>query len=175
MIIFYWVKLKMGPNGSIKSRTSLKNHMHKIDDFIYLGDQYSVQNDKELQLCGIKNILQLYEVPRKEHLYNYCVLPLPRGKNFSILPVVQESLRFIDQAISRGEKVLVHCKFGKNRSATIVIAYYMASRDWSYRRAYEYILNNRAIVPSNELKNQILSIHHQLRTYLDPSKEIVRI
>ncbi|GAA5903547.1 tyrosine/serine/threonine protein phosphatase PPS1 [Sporobolomyces salmoneus] len=64
----------------------------------------------------------------EERLGNISVLDL---KNFaddgidSIQPHIDEAIEFIDEAHRRGGKILVHCKVGVSRSASIVIAYMM--------------------------------------------------
>ncbi|CAG9329291.1 unnamed protein product [Blepharisma stoltei] len=162
--------------GVNESRTSVKKyHMHKIDENIFIGDQYSVQNESELKSHGIKHILQLFDVPANEKMYNLCIRPLPRGKTFSVIPYLQDCLRFINEAESKGEKVLVHCKWGKNRSAIVLIAYYMAKKGWTYEHAVEFIKKKRAIDPSLRLKNQLISAGKELSSYLTLCEEITNV
>lgn len=77
----------------------------------------------------------------EERLGNIAVLDL---KNFaddgidSIQPHIDEAIDFISDAQRRGGKVLVHCKVGVSRSASIVIAYLM--RDLRLDLASSYLL-----------------------------------
>lgn len=48
-------------------------------------------------------------------------------------------LAFVKEARLAGGKVLVHCRHGVNRSATVVIAYVMTHMDWSLVDAYLYV------------------------------------
>lgn len=59
------------------------------------------------------------------------------------------SIKFIDQAKSKGGKILVHCAAGISRSATLVIAYLMYSYAMSFSDAYAFVKKRRDIVDPN--------------------------
>jgi len=54
----------------------------------------------------------------------------------SIRPYIDQALAFIDEARWNGGKVLVHCRVGVSRSASIVIAYLMKHVDLDLPSAY---------------------------------------
>ncbi|GAA5842339.1 hypothetical protein JCM11251_003988 [Rhodosporidiobolus azoricus] len=56
----------------------------------------------------------------------------------SIQPCIDEALEFIENARQAGGRVLVHCKVGVSRSASIVIAYLM--KEWNLDLASAYLL-----------------------------------
>lgn len=58
-----------------------------------------------------------------------------------------------------GSKVLVHCKMGVSRSASVVIAYAMKAYNWSFKRAFDHVQSKRTCIKPN--KHFIL----QLETY----------
>ncbi|CAG9316892.1 unnamed protein product [Blepharisma stoltei] len=149
--------------------------MHEIDEHIYIGDYTSAEDYQNLKRSGITHIVELFTVPTPTEFraaFNYCSVPVPRGKNYTIIPAIQESLKFIHKVVCRGEKVLVHCKFGRNRSVSVVIAYYMAAKGWSYREALDVILKKRECVkPKIILKQQIESVHEELAGYIEFDKE----
>lgn len=49
-----------------------------------------------------------------------------------------------------GSKVLVHCKMGVSRSASVVIAYAMKAYNWSFRKALEYVQSKRTCIKPNK-------------------------
>ncbi|GAA5969879.1 hypothetical protein JCM11641_008072 [Rhodosporidiobolus odoratus] len=54
----------------------------------------------------------------------------------SIRPCIDEALAFIESARRQGGKILVHCKVGVSRSASIVIAYLMKELELDLASAY---------------------------------------
>lgn len=67
--------------------------------------------------------------------------------------------KYISQAKNSGSNVLVHCKMGISRSASVVIAYAMKAYGWSFSEAIDHVKNNRNCVKPN--KNFL----NQLETY----------
>lgn len=49
-----------------------------------------------------------------------------------------------------GSKVLVHCKMGISRSASVIIAYVMKVKNWSLTKAFQYVKNKRGCIKPNE-------------------------
>ena len=55
-----------------------------------------------------------------------------------------------------GERVLVHCKMGVSRSASVVIAYAMKAYEWSLQQALEHVKSKRSCVhPNDEFMKQL--------------------
>lgn len=69
------------------------------------------------------------------------------------------TFKYISQAKKEGSKVLVHCKMGVSRSASVVIAYAMKAYDWSFSEALDHVKTNRNCIKPN--KNFLT----QLETY----------
>ena len=66
---------------------------------------------------------------------------------------------WIAKALSEGGVVLVHCRAGVSRSASIVIAYLMKELKLDFNTAYKLVLAARPIVSPNE------GFEKQLRFY----------
>lgn len=49
-----------------------------------------------------------------------------------------------------GSKVLVHCKMGVSRSASVVIAYAMKAYSWSFRKAFDHVRSKRTCIKPNK-------------------------
>jgi protein phosphatase slingshot len=58
-----------------------------------------------------------------------------------------------------GSKVLVHCKMGVSRSASVVIAYAMKAYNWDFKEAFEHVKQKRSCIKPNA------SFISQLETY----------
>lgn len=62
-----------------------------------------------------------------------------------------EAVEFIRESISKEENILVHCRQGVSRSATIVCAYLMSLHtDWSPEETVSFVRKSRAVADPNE-------------------------
>jgi protein-tyrosine phosphatase len=121
----------------------------QIDEHLYLGNQHGASNARLVLELNIKHIVELIRMPPEPQLQasvNFLKIPIRGGKRTDVEPVLQPALAFIHAAISHKENVLVHCQHGKNRSASIVIAYLMASKDMRYIEAESYVSKKRPII-----------------------------
>lgn len=66
---------------------------------------------------------------------HYLKLPWTHQQD-NILTDLPRALAFIDKAHKEGRSVLVHCKQGVSRSASLVLAVVMKRRGWTFDRAY---------------------------------------
>ena len=57
----------------------------------------------------------------------------------------------MDKAIneSQNNKILVHCRAGASRSASLVIAFLMKKKKLSLIESYQFVLNKRPIIEPN--------------------------
>lgn len=69
------------------------------------------------------------------------------------------TFRYISRAKMEGSKVLVHCKMGISRSASVVIAYAMKAYDWDFGKAIQHVKEKRNCIKPNK------AFVSQLETY----------
>lgn len=79
----------------------------------------------------------------------YKTLFIKDSKLENIECVFYDCYQFIEQALGRGEKVLVHCVQGVSRSVTVVIAYLMLKLKIGYSEAFESVRLVRGIASPN--------------------------
>jgi len=84
-------------------------------------------------LIAAKNLKMIF----KE--INYKRLQLDDNPKQNIAKFFVESIKFIHDAISSSNKVLVHCLGGKSRSVTIVTAYVMLKQNTSFEKAFGFV------------------------------------
>lgn len=75
--------------------------------------------------------------------------PIPDEETAQLAPVLRDAVPFIDEAIRGGGRVLVHCARGQSRSASVVIAYLMATCRWSLDEAFAAVVAQRRSVKPN--------------------------
>ena len=132
----------------------------EIDKGLFLGSQEAARRGEILDAHGIKNVLQLVEVPpviSLESRINFLKLPIRGGKNTDIQPILQQSLRFIFNSVSTDQNILVHCKWGKNRSASIMIAFIMASKSLTFFEAERFVRSKRSIIQIKDQTKDLLN------------------
>lgn len=82
-------------------------------------------------------------------MFRYMNIPVIDNEETDLLRYFNDSYRFISQALKEDKNVLVHCKMGISRSATIVIAYVMKTRNWDLTRSLEHVKKRRTCVKPN--------------------------
>jgi atypical dual specificity phosphatase len=71
--------------------------------------------------------------------------------------VFNRAVFFIDEAVSAGKKILVHCHAGRSRSVCILARYFMMKKGMTKNMAIETIARKRAICLSQGIE-EILEI-----------------
>ncbi|CAO1615716.1 unnamed protein product [Parajaminaea phylloscopi] len=61
----------------------------------------------------------------------------------------EQACQFLDDARLHDAPVYVHCRAGKSRSVSVVIAYLIHAYKWSLRKAYAYVVERRSDVSPN--------------------------
>merc|ERR1719474_2284405 len=79
--------------------------------------------------------------------------------NSSLVDVMNRSFGFIKESQQHGNKLLIHCHLGQNRSATVVIAWLMTECEMNMHEAYLSVKAKREMIHPNKLYIQ------QLREY----------
>ncbi|OMH83498.1 Dual specificity protein phosphatase 9 [Zancudomyces culisetae] len=78
----------------------------------------------------------------------------------------EQCFDFINQAVDNRKNVLIHCQLGVSRSATLVIAYVMYSRGYSFNEAYQYVKARAPrISPNFSLLSQLMEYEKERLEY----------
>lgn len=125
-------KLFFYPTFPITALMRIGNYWTKVDETLYLGcapldilDHPAMMH--KMGIRGVVNMCYEYAGPRK----TYDTLGI-RQLHFPVVdhteaPVdnLKDAVAFIQQFRDRGEKVLVHCKAGHGRGASVALAWMM--------------------------------------------------
>ena len=79
----------------------------------------------------------------------YLKLDLVDHADEAIASVFHKAYQFIDTARKENKRVLVHCRRGISRSATLVIAYLMQSQNLQLDEAFDFVRCCRSIINPN--------------------------
>ncbi|CAH7682598.1 expressed protein [Phakopsora pachyrhizi] len=125
-----------------------------IPSFLYLGSEPSRETDfAQLKSLGVKRILNLaLECSDEEQLIKdlypfiekYVQIPLRDFvEEVGVQKRIDEANMLLDDASLHSAPTYVHCKAGKSRSVTIVLAYLIHRYRWSLRQSYAHVSERR--------------------------------
>lgn len=127
--------------------------MSQIDDRIWIGGAISSSNDQFLRDNSITHILCCAEEFKNPPGFLY--ITGESNERWHYLPIVddvatsetaeqfKEGAKKLNEWVSNGHRVMVHCYAGISRSVSVVIAYYMIYKGWSFDIAYMHIKKMR--------------------------------
>ncbi|OQR74975.1 WD repeat-containing protein 46-like [Tropilaelaps mercedesae] len=132
---------------------------------LYLGSEYHASNKATLQRLKITALLNVsHNCPNHfEDLFRYMAIPVEDSTSEDIGVWFRRAIEFINDVKASGGKVLVHCHAGISRSATICMAYLMATLRLRMEDAYEHVKSRRKIIsPNFSFMGQLLSFESQV-------------
>ena len=122
--------------------------MDQITDNIYLGD-IDAANINNLKKENISKVLSVTDnrAPhyRKDDKINHKIIKVADSLTTNIIKHFGECLRFIEG----DDKILIHCKSGQSRSATIVIAFIMWKQKLSFEESFNLVNGKRKVANPN--------------------------
>ncbi|XP_058834995.1 protein phosphatase Slingshot isoform X2 [Topomyia yanbarensis] len=133
----------------------------EIFEHVYLGSEWNASNLEELQRNGVRHILNVTrEIDNFfPGTFDYFNVRVYDDEKTDLLKHWDNTFKYISRARMEGSKVLVHCKMGISRSASVVIAYAMKANNWDFEQALRHVKEKRSCIKPN--KNFIM----QLETY----------
>lgn len=126
----------------------LRHWWDQVDEGVWLGAvplRGDAKRFKELGITGVINMCEEYEGPLREYQNEGIKqLYLP---TVDFHPPTQEMIelgvKFMQEQVTQGGGVYVHCKAGRARSATVVLCYLVACKDMTAESAQAYLLTKR--------------------------------
>lgn len=128
------------------------------DDVVWLRDEHgvasvlSLQDDTDLAAKGLRRV-EVEEAWAAGGIV-FRRFPAIDFEPTSLASVLPRAVEHLGAEVERGACVLVHCNAGYNRAPTLVIAYLMKSRDWSYEQARDFVSARRACAPFRDAIEQ---------------------
>lgn len=135
----------------------LDNGFSKITDGLYIGN---IEDSSNFQKLKNENIQYIVNVTPDIPIYfpkdfNYCRIPIDDRSDVNIYPYLAPAADYIESNIQKGN-VFVHCYAGISRSASIIIAYLILKKNYTYEEAYNLVKSKRHIIHPNPGFNKIL-------------------
>ncbi|EAU87608.2 MAP kinase phosphatase [Coprinopsis cinerea okayama7 len=133
-----------------------------LPNFLYLGPELTSQEHvDELKSLGVKRILNIAAecdddqgLGLREVFEKYLRIPMR--------DTVEEDNITKDDARLHSAPTYVHCKAGKSRSVTAVMAYLIHANRWTLSRAYAFVLERRkGISPNIGFVSELMNFEEQ--------------
>jgi len=126
-----------------KVATNHFKNLYKLNDALYRSEQPNKKGFKEIELIGVKTILNLRRLrdnTKKAKDFNFNLVHYPIKTKALNEEDIYNALRIIKNA---EQPVLVHCWHGSDRTGTIIAAYRMVIENWSKEDAiHEFQLDH---------------------------------
>lgn len=139
--------------------------VHRIIDNLYLSSITALENVERARALDIRAVLRLDNLKRERRNWpsDFRLLDMPVHDG-TALPsdVIHDGVRFIEQHISTGQAILVHCHAGVSRSAALVMAYLLQHKQMSLPNAFYYIIQRRPVAHPHPALLASLNRHYNL-------------
>ncbi|THH16962.1 hypothetical protein EW146_g3755 [Bondarzewia mesenterica] len=122
---------------------------------LYLSDLTTACSVDTLERLGITHIVTVLDIeppfPEPVLARKRLHISIADRPDAKLLPHLDDTTAFIRDALAENDenKVLVHCFMGVSRSASVVCAYLIATRDMSATSAIAFVKSKRGIVCPN--------------------------
>ncbi|KAI0057985.1 phosphatases II, partial [Artomyces pyxidatus] len=118
---------------------------------LYLSDMYTATSSTVLENMGPTHIVSAVRSTRWSYksAVNLRRIPIDNIPRANLLGHLQRTVDWIDAALQTGGTVLVHCRTGNSRGASVIMAYLIAKKHMSVDEALAYVKSRRAFVQPN--------------------------
>ncbi|KAF8977564.1 dual specificity phosphatase 12 [Entomortierella lignicola] len=126
--------------------------MQEVVPGLYISGAPAAESREYLKAMEITHIIQVTDVPipRFPGEFIYKLITVPDMDETNLIKHFNDTYTFIQSAIDKGGRVLVHCMAGASRSVTIVCAYLMKSKDLPAVDALKAVAAVRPIAEPND-------------------------
>ena len=118
----------------------------KILDNLYLGNNYCASCKNDLTKLRIKSIVCIGCSPKFKDTFDYLEIHIRDKETSDLSKYIEISGKYIDDNLSKNNAVLVHCKAGISRSPSIIIAYLITYKKYSFNDAFEFVKLKRPTI-----------------------------
>lgn len=148
-------------NFCFKQKMKKSNNFEAIEiiENLYLGSYDDSKSEDSLLENNIKYILNISnecEKPNYKHNFIYKQIFISDNGDSPLNLFFDETHNFINNALLERKKILVHCRMGISRSATIIISYIMnygfnpfSPSKTSLKEAFRFVKNKKNNITPN--------------------------
>ncbi|KAI6654024.1 hypothetical protein LOD99_2871 [Oopsacas minuta] len=149
-----------------KRSTQLWDAAEIYDNKLYYGGGYAADNLKELKAHKVTHIMNVADDVPNYHPNEFTYINLrvrDMGQDEGISRVFDQAFEKLDEIMKQDDaRVLVHCAAGRNRSATITIAYVMHRDGIQLDKALKMVTTKRRVFIMRDNRTQLLQYEKKL-------------
>lgn len=152
--------LNLEQDGTIQSRYNDSDVLWKHPETkaaVYIGNETSSKNLFEIEKLGVSSIVNctrnmpnFHEENEKLSYFRFIITSFYERRDLDdpekVLEFFTPVFEFIDNALSKGSSVLVHCLAGAHRSGATGIAFLMHKTGWNLEEAKKAAKSRRSII-----------------------------
>ena len=143
-------------------------HPTQVFNWLYLGTFSNASNIEELRRIKIKYVLNCASECINTTLPKDITelhLRIRDETNFNLISFLEQSNDFINKAKLSGGNILIHCKMGRSRSVSLVIAYLIKYQGYNFNNALNFIKSKRnQINPNKGFIEQLKQFENTIKT-----------
>ena len=146
----------------------IRHWWEAVDDQLLIGAlpfSWDVKRFAQEGVTGVVNMCLEYEGPRRaygQHEISQLWLPTTDFTPPS-LEDVERGVAFITAQLEKGEKVYVHCKAGRGRSATVVVCWLIQAKGFSPEQAADFLTQRRPHVKQGLAERNVVQAFYRNR------------
>jgi protein-tyrosine phosphatase len=131
--------------------------IHKI----YLGNKDNACDDIFIKENAIKYIINItLDIPNKYKHIKYYNCNIEDSGEENIIKYFDKITDIIND--NKNNNILVHCRVGKSRSATFILAYLMKYENKDLKESLEFVRSNRNIQPNIYFFNNLIQYEYNI-------------
>lgn len=119
---------RCGPRGAHRVRLSTEPAVDQNAAGLFISGEAFARDCDAMQACGIGRVVALGCKPHFPADFQYLELHINDSPDAKVSRLLHPAAAFVASGLEAGEGVLVHCKAGICRSATIVLAFLLLHR-----------------------------------------------
>lgn len=144
------------------------DHWSRVLPGLYIGDIFSSVDSGFILNKRIRAVVDLTnssQQPKHSRGIKINKINLDDSPNANVKPYLNQTHDFINNFLEKNQSILVYCRAGVSRSATIVIHYLMRRYNISYYDAYRFLKAKRhQIQPNHGFVQQLQEVEESMVT-----------
>lgn len=148
------------------------DNYNEVYPSLFLGDFTIAKSPKKLKSVGITHVVNCawgtsFNMVNTDQSFfeesgiMFHGIPAVDVWKFKIGPYFRGAADFIEQALSSGGKVYVHCMSGVSRSSAIVLAFLIIKRNMQLMEAIQTVRDKRKILPNDGFLKELVDLNSQ--------------